>query len=100
MVNDWIQWVKGKREVRVLTKFFLRELSSWCLAHLKTLIRNELAWCLHLTLGFSSGYDPRVVGSSPMVGSVLSVGPARDSQFFSLSKIKNLKELKKEKRIN
>ena len=30
----------------------------------------------HLTLDFVSGHDPRVVGSSPVSGSVLSVEPA------------------------
>ena len=32
----------------------------------------------HLTLDFCSGHDPRVVGSSPMSGSVLNVELARD----------------------
>lgn len=43
VVNDWLPWVKGKREIRALTEFFLRELSRWCLAHLDTFIKNELA---------------------------------------------------------
>ena len=40
-----------------------------------------------LTLDFSSGHDPRVLGSSPMSGSVLSVEPTWDSLslFLSLS---------------
>ena len=33
----------------------------------------------HSTLDFSSGHDPRVVGSSPILGSMLNVEPARDS---------------------
>ena len=33
----------------------------------------------HLTLDFGSGHDPRVMGSSPMSGSMLSVEPAWDS---------------------
>lgn len=43
VVNDWLQWVKEKREVRALAEFFLRELRRWCLAHLNTVIKNELA---------------------------------------------------------
>ena len=38
----------------------------------------------HLTLEFSSGHDPRVMGLSPMSGSALNVEPARDSLSFSL----------------
>ena len=37
------------------------------------------------TLDFSSGHDPRVMGSSSASGSVLSVGPAWDSLPPSLS---------------
>ena len=37
----------------------------------------------HPTLDFASGHDPRVVGSSPVSGSVLSVEPAWDSLFLS-----------------
>ena len=33
-------------------------------------------WVEHLTLGFCSGRDPRVVGFRPVSGSVLSVEPA------------------------
>lgn len=43
VVNDWLLWVKEKREVRALAEFFLKELSRWCLAHLNTVIKNELA---------------------------------------------------------
>ena len=39
----------------------------------------------HLTLDFSSGCDPRVMGSSPALGSVLSVGPAWDFPPLSVS---------------
>ena len=38
----------------------------------------------HLTLDFSSGHDPRVMGLSPKTGSVLSVEPAWDSLSFLL----------------
>ena len=38
-----------------------------------------------LTLDFSSGHDPRVVGSSPALGSALSAEPAKDSLCPSLS---------------
>ena len=37
----------------------------------------QLVECL--TLDFGSGHDPRVMGSSPTLGSVLSVEPASDS---------------------
>ena len=38
----------------------------------------------HVTLDFGSSYDPKVMGSSSMLGSALSVQPARDSLSFSL----------------
>ena len=38
-----------------------------------------------LTLGFSSGHDPRVVGSNPMLGSMLHMEPTWDSLSLSLS---------------
>ena len=42
--------------------------------------KNWDAWMAqlveHLTLDFGSGHDPRVMGSSPTLGSVLSMGPA------------------------
>ena len=38
----------------------------------------------HLTFGFGSGHDPRVVGLSPMSGYMLSTEPAWDSLFLSL----------------
>ena len=37
------------------------------------------------TLGFGSGHDPRVGGSSPTLASMLSVEPAWDSLSLSLS---------------
>ena len=37
------------------------------------------------TLDFGSSHDPRVMGSSPTLGSVLSMQPAQDSLFLSLS---------------
>ena len=37
------------------------------------------------TLDFGSGHDPRVVGSSPMLGSSLNMDPAWDSPSLSLS---------------
>ena len=37
----------------------------------------------HLTLDFSSGHDPRVVGLSPMLGSVLNIEPTWDSLSLS-----------------
>ena len=33
-------------------------------------------WVERLTLDFGSGHDPRVIGSSPTLGSVLSMEPA------------------------
>ena len=33
----------------------------------------------HLTLDFNSGHDPKVMGSSPMLRSMLTVEPAYDS---------------------
>ena len=38
----------------------------------------------HLTLDFSSGHDPRVVGLSPALGSVMSMETALDSFFLSV----------------
>ena len=38
-----------------------------------------------LTLDFGSGHDPRVMGSSPMLDSALSMEPARDILSLSLS---------------
>ena len=37
----------------------------------------------HPTLDFGSGHDPRVVGSSPKLGSMLSMKPAWNSPSFS-----------------
>ena len=53
----------------------------------------------HLTLDFSSGHDPRVVGSSPLSGSKWSTKPASDSlspsaplpQMLSKTKVKIIK---------
>ena len=43
-------------------------------------MKTQGAWVAqsveHLTLDFSSGHDPRVVGFSPASGSVLSMEPA------------------------
>ena len=39
----------------------------------------------HPTLDFDSGPAPRVMGSSPMSGSVLGMEPALDSLCFSLA---------------
>ena len=36
-----------------------------------------------LILDFGSGHDPRIVGSSPDLGSVLSMEPTWDSLFLS-----------------
>ena len=51
-------------------------------------IESEVAWVAQLderlTLDFGSGYDPRVVGSSPTSDSVMSVKPASDSLFLPL----------------
>ena len=38
----------------------------------------------HPTLDFDSGHDPRVMGSSPALGPVLSMEPAWDSLSLSL----------------
>ena len=43
----------------------------------------QLVECL--TLGFGSGYNPRVMGSSPVSGSALNMEPAWDSLSLSLS---------------
>ena len=40
-------------------------------------------WVERPTLDFDSGHDPRVMGSSPLLGSALSVDPAWDSLFLS-----------------
>ena len=48
----------------------------------------------HPTLDFSSGHDARVVGSSPVPGSALSVEPAWDSLSLSLSLSKKLKSFR------
>ena len=52
-----------------------------------------------LTLDFGSGHDPRVVGSSPALGSALSMEPASDSlclplpiSMLTLSRKKKLKK--------
>ena len=46
-------------------------------------ITNRGAWVAHSaecpSLDFGSGHDPRVMGLSPMLGSVLSMKPAWDS---------------------
>ena len=52
------------------------------------------------TLDFGSGHDPRVVGSSPTSGSVLSVEPTLDSVSLCPSPLltcaRSLSEIKKE----
>ena len=54
-----------------------------------------------LTLGFHLGYDPRVMGLNPMLGSALSMEPAEDSLSpLPLSPARSLSLKRKKKREN
>ena len=67
--------------------FYKCQLGQVFVVLFKTFISWD-AWLVqsvkHLTLDFSSGHDPRVLGSSSMSGSVLSIEPAWDSLSVSL----------------
>ena len=51
--------------IKLLSKYTNQRRGTWVAQAVK-----------HLTLDFSSGHDPHVVGSSPTSGSVLSMEPA------------------------
>ena len=65
-------------------------------------VAQSVEWA---TPDFGSGYEPRVVGSSPTLGSMLSVEPAWDLSFppslpaHALYPSLNLKKKKKERRM-
>ena len=64
-------------------------------------VPGRLSWLkARLTLGFGSGHDPGIVGSSPTLGSTPSWEPARDSPFLPLippptcTRLRSLSEIK------
>ena len=79
----------------------VRHLINWATQAPLEPVTLNLRWLVECaTLSFDSGHDPRVVGSSHMSGSALSMKPAWDSLFLplpsslivlSLSKIKGKK---------
>ena len=86
--HGWLWWHQGNRLwLQSSTSSEVSQESQFSLVH-KEGLSFRGAWAAqsveHPTLDFSSGHDPRVVGSSPTSGSVLSMEPAWDSPSLSL----------------